>query len=374
METTDGGIGTITFLDLFSGIGAFRLGLERACASMGLAARCLGFSEIDGPAIATYLRNFPGTPQLGDVRSLARSRAIPRCDVILAGFPCQDASSAGRRLGLQGERGRLFYALAAAIRAVRPGAYLLENVSGLATLDGGIVLQTILSTLKALGYDVRHAILNSRDFGVPQNRPRIYFAGILGEGSFRFPAPADSSKRLKDVLEDGPVPACHYLTEKSLKSLRAHKARHEAKGNGFGFSVIDPSLDVAGTLMASNWGREKNIIVDGRGGHQARSGGNPQANREHIRRLTPIEWERLQGLPDGFTAGQADGHRYRQLGNAVTVSVIEALARNLLASLRRDDPRDAPAIFTPKTAEVASPVSLTLTSAEICAGRNGEAP
>lgn len=326
----------IRFADLFSGIGAMRLGFELACVDLGIAPRCLGFSEIDDPATATYLRHFEGTPALGDVKALAASRAAPDCDFVLAGFPCPPWSAAGKRRGFKDERGRLFYALARIIGQRRPRAFLLENVRGLLSHDHGRTLAAILDVLRRqLGYVVIHAILNSRDFGVPQNRPRIYIVGFrYGDSGFQFPEPTDPTKRLRDILETDPVHPRHYVTEHELERLRRHKARHQNKGNGFGYSVIDPVCEVAGTLMSSNWGREKNFIADDCLSPSAvLPGRKSPISPELIRRLTPLEWERLQGVPDGFTAGQADGHRYRQLGNAVTVPVIRAIARNLLEAL-----------------------------------------
>ena len=353
-ETTASGR-TITFGDFFSGIGAMRLGFEQACKDAGLTPQCKGFSEVDPDAIGTYLRHFPGTPVLGDIVPLAASGHIPKCDVVLAGFPCQDASSAGKRLGLGGERGKLFFTLAEVIGVVHPSAFLLENVKGLSSLDGGKALKTILATLIGLGYAVRHAILHSRHFGVPQNRPRIYIVGFRDGGNeFAFPHPIDSTKRLKDILEESPVNGRYYVTERSLDRIRRHKARHKAAGNGFGARFLDAEHDVARTIKSSNWGREDNFVVDHRiGTYPITPLGKSPPNHEHVRRLTPLEWERLQGIPDGFTAGQADGHRYRQLGNAVTVPVIGAISGKLLSSL------------------AASKSARPLTAVELCVGCGG---
>lgn len=355
MQTNAGDGRTITFLDLFSGIGAFRLGFERSCAAMGLTARCLGFSEIDGPATATYLRHFPDTRALGDIRTLAESGSAPACDVVLGGFPCQDASMAGGRQGLEGDRGWLFFDLVDTLAAARPTALLLENVRGLASLDGGRAMATVLDALRLLGYSVRYAVLNSRDFGVPQNRPRVYIAGFLGgDDGFEFPAPTDPSKRLVDVLDGVPADPCYCLTKRAIERIRRHRERHAAKGNGFGAKLVDPARDVSGTLMASNWGRDREFIADGEG----------------FRRLTPTEWERLQGLPHRFTAGQADGHRYRQIGNAVTVPVIEAVACNLLAALgKADEEAHDPKART--MSHAVRPPSARPVAVEVCCGCGG---
>ncbi|MFZ4394556.1 MAG: DNA (cytosine-5-)-methyltransferase [Kiritimatiellia bacterium] len=337
---------TVFFADLFSGIGAMRLGFQQACVDLGVEPKCVGFSEIDAHATSTYLRHFPGTPALGDITTLAASGNSPKCDVLLAGFPCQDASSAGKRLGLAGPRGKLFFALADVIAAACPSAFLLENVKGLASLDGGKAFKIILETLTRLGYTVRHVILNSCDFGVPQNRPRIYFVGFRqgGEG-FAFPLPTDSTKRLKDILVEKPVAAHFYLTERSLERIRQHKTRHKEKGNGFGAKFLDAEVDVTGTLKSSNWGREDNFVVDRRIELlPIPSSGKDHLNSEFWRKLTPIEWERLQGIPDDFTAGQVDGHRYRQLGNAVTIPVVKSISLNLLTSFKGKCPEARPVV------------------------------
>ena len=138
-------------------------------------------------------------------------------------------------------RGRLFWDLAAVIKAARPRAFLLENVKGLVSHDGGQTLRIVLETLVGLGYGVHHAILNARDYGVPQNRERIYIVGFRGIGrNFRYPPPTDPSRALREVLETEPVAAKYYVAEDALAAMRRRKARHESKGNGFGYRVLDP--------------------------------------------------------------------------------------------------------------------------------------
>ena len=279
----------------------------------------------------------------------------------------------GTRRGFADDRGRIFFSLARIIGKRRPKAFLLENVEGLETHDGGKTIAAVLDVLRVqLGYAVRHELLNSRDFGVPQNRPRIYFVGVRHEGvGFGFPSPTDSSKRLKDILEENPVGLRYFLSERSLDRIRRHKARHEARGNGFGARFLDPAHDVAGTIKSSNWGQEDNFVIDHRTeAFPIPTVRNPPRNCEHIRKLTPVEWERLQGLPDHFTAGQANGHRYRQLGNAVSVPVIREISRNLLDALARAE-SDVRTITPPKPASDASPSSLPLTAVEICVGCGG---
>lgn len=363
-----------SFLDLFSGIGAMRLGLEQACADAGLTARCACFSEIDKAAIGVYRSHFPGTHALGDVNALVSSSSALAFDILLAGFPCPAFSSAGRKKGFSDERGRLFFALAKVIGRERPRAFLLENVKGLVSHNGGRTLATILDVLRyQLGYRVYHAVLNSRDFGVPQNRPRIFFVGFreLGEG-FRFPEPTDSTKLLKDILETEPVHPRHYLTEQYLSGIRRHKARHAAKGNGFGFRIIDPARDVAAAIVCGGMGKERNLIIDRRiAEFPTLSARKSPISKECIRRLTPNEWEALQGLPSDWTVGQADGPRYTQLGNAVTVPVIRAISRNLLAAMAPPEPIPRPFFISSNSIAAASSLSLPLTAVDLCGGCGG---
>ena len=364
---------SISFIDLFSGIGAMRLGFEQGCADEGLTARCAGFSEIDKAAIGIYLGHFPATPPFGDVNTLVSSRSAPACYILLAGFPCPAFSSAGRKKGFSDERGRLFFALAKVIGKTRPSAFLLENVKGLVSHNGGKTLATILDVLqRQLGYSVHHAVLNSRNFGVPQNRPRIYFVGFRegGEG-FRFPTATDSTRRLKDILAPDPVHPRHYLTEQYLAGIRRHKARHEAKGNGFGFRIIDPKRDVAAAIVCGGMGKDRNLITDRRiTEFPTLSGRKSPISHKCVRRLTPNEWEALQGLPPDWTAGQADGPRYTQLGNAVTVPVIRAISKNLLAAMGRLEPKGPPTVSIPNPVCIRPP-ALPLTAVEICAGCGG---
>lgn len=325
--------GEVRVGDYFAGIGAMRLGFDRACEATGLTARCVGFSEIDAAATRTYLRHFGGTPSLGDIRSLAINGQAPACDVLLAGFPCPAFSIAGRRLGFEDWRGRLFWDLAAVIKAARPSAFLLENVKGLVSHDGGQTLKIVLETLGGLGYEVHHAVLNARHFGVPQNRERIYIVGFLGNGrNFRFPPPTDPSRTLREVLETEPVSAKYYVAEDALAAMRHRKARHESKGNGFGYRVLDPD-GVSHALVRGGSGRETNFVVDPRLTVFEAKGKRSPINREMIRHTTPQEWERLQGLPTAWTAGNCDTDRYGQLGNAVAVPVIRAIGEAMLSPM-----------------------------------------
>jgi DNA (cytosine-5)-methyltransferase 1 len=168
----------IRFIDLFAGIGGIRLGFEQAMAKLGLEAECVFSSEIDADACTTYNLNFSEIPS-GDIKQT--SEEIPEFDFMLAGFPCQPFSYAGKRMGFGDTRGTLFFEVEKILAAHKPQGFLLENVRGLTTHDRGRTLATIIGRLNMLDYKTHYVLCNSSNFGVPQNRVRIYILGILGE-------------------------------------------------------------------------------------------------------------------------------------------------------------------------------------------------
>ena len=187
----------------------------------------------------------------------------------------------------------------------------------------------IQQILTDLGYQVFHSVLNSKDFGVPQNRERVYivaFRDSVDGSGFSFPAPTDSTKTLRDILEGDEVSVKYYLSTVYLETLRRHKERHKAKGHGFGYEIR--SLDgIAGAIVCGGMGRERNLIVDDRLSHFVPvTHIKGEVNRQGIRKLTPREWARLQGFPDTFKLILADTHLYKQFGNSVSVPVIKEVA------------------------------------------------
>lgn len=292
----------IRIIDLFAGIGGIRLGLENAGKKLGLETECVFTSEIDPYACKTYNFNYPNDDHspFNDITQTDETQ-IPDFDILLAGFPCQAFSIAGKRGGFEDTRGTLFFDVARIIKEKNPSAFLLENVKGLVNHRSGKTLGTILNVLKNdLGYvSTQFKVLNARDFGVPQNRERIYIVGFKnGGGGFKFPEPTDSTKVFEDILEESPVSAKYYISETYLKSLENHKQRHLAKGNGFGFEIIKYNA-VANAIVCGGMGKERNLIIDKR-----QKDLTPvtkikgKVNNLGIRRMTPIEWERLQGYPD----------------------------------------------------------------------------
>jgi len=229
-------------------------------------------------------------------------------------------------------RGTLFFDVARICNIHKPKVIFCENVKGLIIHDKGRTFNIIKRTLENLGYTVYEKILNSRDFGVPQNRERIYIVAFrkdLDSSVFSFPEPIDSSKRIKDIIEEQPVSAKYYLSEVYVETLRRHRARHESKGNGFGYEIRDWE-GVAGAIVCGGMGRERNLLIDKRQTNLTRvTHIKGEVNKEGIRKMTPREWARLQGYPDTFILPLADVHLYKQMGNSVTVPVIQAIAKQV---------------------------------------------
>lgn len=326
-----------TFIDLFAGIGGFRIALQN------LGGKCVYSSEFDAKAQESYLANYGEMP-FGDITKESTKSYIPKkFDVLCGGFPCQAFSLAGRRLGFNDEtRGTLFFEIEAILRKHQPKAFFLENVKGLAIHDKGRTLKTILEHLDDAGYDVvPPQILNAMDYGVPQHRERIYIIGFrkdlgINVKDFHYPepiTPGDKRPKFKDVMEENEVSVKYYLSTVYVETLKRHKARHEAAGHGFGYKIID--LDgVANAIVVGGMGRECNLIIDKRlTNFTPITNIKGEVNRDGIRKMTPREWARLQGFPDKFRIVVADASAYKQFGNSVAIPAIQATAEKELQML-----------------------------------------
>lgn len=318
-----------TFIDLFAGIGGFRIAMQ------DLDGKCVFTSEWDEQAKKTYEFNFGEVP-FGDITKEETKNFIPDSfDVLCAGFPCQAFSIAGKRGGFEDTRGTLFFDVAEIIKKKRPKAIFLENVKGLVNHDKGKTLMTILNVLRNdLDYFVPDPqIINAKDFGVPQNRERIYIVGFrrdLGVKSFDYPIPLISKVSFSDIKEKDTVSAKYYLSETYLNTLINHKKRHQSKGNGFGFEII-PDTGIANAVVCGGMGRERNLVRDNRlVDFTPVTHIKGEINKEGIRRMTPREWARLQGFPDGFHFPVADASKYKQLGNSVAVPAIKATGKEII--------------------------------------------
>ena len=321
-------------IDLFAGIGGVRLGFDQA---FGDLIDTVFISEWDVHAQKTYKANFKDSVDIAGDITKVNEADIPNFDICLAGFPCQAFSLAGQRKGFTDDykgmsRGTLFFDVLRICAYHKPKVIFCENVKGLYTHNKGNTYAVIKGALEEIGYTVYDKVLNSKDFGVPQNRERIYIVAFRNDidcSSFEFPGPTDSTKRIKDIIEEQPVSVKYYLSDVYIETLRKHKTRHEAKGNGFGYEIRDWN-DIAGAIVCGGMGRERNLIIDKRQtdltpvthikGH---------VNTEGIRKMTPREWSKLQGYPNDFILPVADVHLYKQFGNTVTVPVIQAIAKQI---------------------------------------------
>ncbi|MCZ2249156.1 MAG: DNA cytosine methyltransferase [Bacteroidia bacterium] len=317
------------FIDLFAGIGGFRIAMQ------SLGGKCVFTSEWDEQAKKTYEANFGEVP-FGDITKEETKKFIPDgFDVLCAGFPCQAFSIAGKRGGFEDTRGTLFFDVAEIIKRKQPKAIFLENVKGLFNHDKGKTLKTILNVLREdLGYYVPDPqVLNAKDFGVPQNRERIFivgFRGDLGIDSFEYPKPTNKNATFEDVKEENPVSVKYYLSNTYLNTLVNHKKRHESKGNGFGYEII-PDDGTANAVVCGGMGRERNLVYDDRiEDFTPVTHIKGEVNRQGIRKMTPREWARLQGFPDNFIIPVADASAYKQFGNSVAVPAIKATANEII--------------------------------------------
>ena len=326
--------GELASIDLFAGIGGIRLGFEKA---FGKKIKTVFASEWDEHAQKTYRANFEDEFEIsGDITKISE-KDVPSFDICLSGFPCQAFSLAGQRMGFKDNykgmsRGTLFFDVVRICNLHRPKVIFCENVKGLTIHDKGRTFEIIKGTLTELGYTVHEKVLNSRDYGVPQNRERIYivaFRNDIDSSMFEFPDPTDSSKRIKDIIEKQPVSTKYYISDVYLNTLKRHRARHESKGNGFGYVIRDWG-DVAGAIVCGGMGSERNLLIDTRQKDLTPvTNKKGEINKEGVRKMTPREWARLQGYPNTFKLPLADVHLYKQMGNSVSVSVIEAIAKKI---------------------------------------------
>ena len=322
-------------IDLFAGIGGIRLGFDNA---FGNDIETVFVSEWDEYAQKTYRENFKDPFEIaGDITKI-NEKDIPEFDICLAGFPCQAFSMAGTggygRNGFDDEfkghnRGILFLDVERICKYHKPKVIFCENVKGLVTHDKGNTFRIIRNTFRSLGYQVFFKLLNSKDFGVPQNRERIYivaFRDDLNVGEFLFPKPINEKSCIRDILDPAPIPSKYYLSESYIEALKRHKERQSAKGHGFGYEIRD--LDgITGAIVCGGMGRERNLITDHREHSMIPTTHiKGKINDKDIRKLTPRECARLQGFPDFYKFSLADTHLYKQFGNSVTVNVIEAIA------------------------------------------------
>jgi DNA (cytosine-5)-methyltransferase 1 len=308
------------FIDLFAGIGGIRIAFDKNW-STSLRGECVFTSEIDKFAAQTYEANFGESPS-GDI-TLIDPNDIPDFDLVLGGFPCQPFSHAGKKLGFDDLRGTLFFNVAQIVKIKRPKVVLLENVRGLVSHDQGRTFRRIIDVLEGdLGYKTYHKILNAKDFGVPQNRSRIFIVAFRDSvDNFEFPEPTHKPTKVSDALIPGSNRSGKYTLSDTLwSSHKRRKADHLAKGNGFGYSLFSGKSPYTSTISARYYKDGSEILIE-------QKGKNP-------RKLTPREAANLQGFPRNFSIPVSDTQAYKQFGNAVSVPVIQAIAEKLKPYLK----------------------------------------
>jgi len=324
------------FFDLFAGIGGFRLALERE------GYKCVGYCEIDKYARKLYEAYYEteGEASYEDVRDIVPEE-LPDFDVLTAGFPCQSFSISGKRRGFEDTRGTLFFEIARIARVKRPTYLLLENVKGLLNHDKGRTFEIILQTLDELGYDAEWQVLNSKHFGVPQNRERVFIVGHL-RGRSRpkvFPIREsdkvyyrpgeDKEKVCKDIQEEGEVAIT--LLARQYANWNGNFVAEENNNKTIPLGYVGRT-NCQGNRVYSIYGVATTICANG-GGRGAKTG-LYLTEDFRIRRLTPLECFRLQGFPDDIyykakELGISDAQLYKMTGNAVTVQVVQTIARKL---------------------------------------------
>ncbi len=301
----------IKVASLFSGIGGF----EKAFQQAGDMVEIVFTSEIDKYARQIYQKNFGVEPH-GDITQI-NTAEIPDHDILCGGFPCQAFSVAGKRRGFEDTRGTLFFEIMRIAEAKRPKLLFLENVKGLLSHDKGRTFQTILRSMDELGYDAEWQVFNSKNHGVPQNRERVFIIGHLRGAGTRPIFPITESSGVAETQE----PTVYCLDANYYKGP-AQQAR-----TMICIPVLTPDREnkpQAGRRFKDNG--DPSFTVTAQDGHGIMTD-------DTIRRLTPMECERLQGFPDGWTDGVSDTQRYKCLGNAVTVNVVEFVARRLISSM-----------------------------------------
>jgi DNA (cytosine-5)-methyltransferase 1 len=309
-------VNNIRFIDLFCGIGGFRIAAETVCKERGITTKCVFSSDIDIDAQKAYEANF-GEKPLGDITKIDE-RDIPDHDILFGGFPCQSFSICGDGRGFDDIRGTLFFDIARILREKRPAAFVLENVKQLRTHNSGETLARIMETLENLEYDADFRVLNALDFGLPQKRERIFIVGFREPRPFSWNVGKVPMKPLSEVLEQE-VPASYFASDKikqnRQKSIEGKKPIdeltiwHENKGGN-----ISP-LPYSCALRA---GASYNYLL---------------VNGE--RRLTEREMLRLQGFPDSYKIARSYQATRKQAGNSVAVPCVAAVISSVLDALNQ---------------------------------------
>jgi len=297
----------VKFIDLFAGIGGIRIPFEE------LGYECVFSSEIDKFAVETYKANFNDTPY-GDIKTI-KPRDIPKHDLLLAGFSCQPFSQAGLKKGLEDERGTFIFDIIKIVKEHKPKVVFLENVKRFYTSNNNLIYMMVKTEFEKMGYNFFFQIYNSKDFGIPQNRERVYMVAIRDKRrKFNFPKPSYIVTRVGQILDKN-VNEKYTISDKLWAGHQRRKKEHMSKGNGFGYSLFDHKSPYTNTISARYYKDGSEILIN-------QKDKNP-------RKLTPREAARLQGFPESFKIVVNDVQAYKQFGNSVSVPVIRAIAKEI---------------------------------------------
>ncbi|HLD55737.1 MAG TPA: DNA cytosine methyltransferase [Candidatus Nanoarchaeia archaeon] len=308
-----------TFIDLFSGIGGFRLAFE------SLGGKCIFSSDIDEKASDTYELNFGERPS-GDIIKIS-SKDIPDHDILCGGFPCQPFSIGGLRKGFQDTRGTLFFEVERIIKDKKPKAFFLENVKGLINHDKGRTFSTIKKKLTELGYELHYQVFNSKDYGIPQNRERVFIIGFNQKTNFKFPEKIKTNTSIKEFLEKDVKN--HEITKIAKTHIKNHLKEFRKKNGNISKEIIL----IATEIRPSRCIIKKDGISPCLTAKMGTGGNNVPVLVNEMRKLTVRECLRLQGFPESFKIKENYGQSYKQIGNSVTISVITLVAKEIVKEI-----------------------------------------
>ncbi|MBP3567745.1 MAG: DNA cytosine methyltransferase [Lachnospiraceae bacterium] len=323
-----------SFIDLFAGIGGFRIAMQ------SLGGQCVFSSEWDEAAKETYFQNYGEVP-FGDITKPEVKALIPdRFDILCAGFPCQPFSNAGLKRGIEDTRGTLFYHIAEILRDHQPKAVLLENVRGLISNDKGNTIQTVLRTITGMGYkcnvpqelidngpisklkeECAKMVLSAKDYGVPQNRPRIYIVlwrNDIDVEKFVYPEPEKTKTSVGSIMEKN-VDEGYTISDKLWAGHKRRRVENAEKGNGFGYCLFNEKSEYTSTISRRYYKDGSEILIE-------QEGKNP-------RKITPREAANLQGFPREFKLPESNTRAYQQFGNSVAVPVVTKVSEQIVKQI-----------------------------------------
>jgi DNA (cytosine-5)-methyltransferase 1 len=321
-----------TFIDLFAGIGGFHLALS------SFGAKCVFASEWDKHATETYEQNFRLKP-FGDITKISEND-IPKHDILCGGFPCQAFSVSGKQKGFEDIRGTLFFDIARIVKEHLPKVLFLENVKNLAKHDEGKTLKTIIKTLEELNYSVYTKIFNASNFGLPQNRERIYivaFNNNFDSKSFQFPVPSNEPICLNDILEDNPENA-KVIERTDIEIYKTYTQTNSLFGE---IQLLNKPIQIGKVNKGGQGERIYHplghaITLSAYGGGVGSKTGLYLVNGQ-IRKLSPRECARVQGFPDSYILNKINTQSYKQFGNSVSLNVLQNILIEIAKTLKNNE-------------------------------------